>query len=87
MHWHHGDLPAGNAQPVLAIPVLARRRVVAIALYGLHTSGVDLDADEVRAIERVTEAAGAAYDHVEAETFRRRCEDLERRLAVHARNG
>jgi hypothetical protein len=80
MRWRPEALPEGNARPVLAVPILARRKVVAIALYGQHSTGVDLDVDEVRAVERLTEAAGAAYDHVEAETFRRRCEDLERTL-------
>ncbi len=81
LRWHPAGLPEGNARPVLAVPVLARRRVVAIVLYGEHRSGADFDADEVRAIERVAEAAGAAYDHVEAETYRGKYEELERRLA------
>ena len=81
MRWRPLGLPPANAQPVLAVPVLARRRVIAIALYGEHTSGVDIDPDEIRAIEKVADAAGAAYDHVEAETFRRKYEELELRLA------
>ena len=81
IHWHALRLPGGSAHPVIAVPILARRNVVAIALYGQHQSGVDLDLDEVHAIERVAEAAGAAYDHVEAETFRRKYEELESRLA------
>jgi hypothetical protein len=81
IRWKPAGLPVENCCPLLAVPVLARRNVVAIVLYGLHSSGVDLDLDEIRSIERVAEAAGAAYDHVEAETFRRKYEELESRLA------
>jgi len=34
IRWTVSSLPLGLARPVLAVPVLARRRVVAIALYG-----------------------------------------------------
>jgi hypothetical protein len=44
-----------------------------------HSSGADIDADEIAAIERVADAAGAALDHVEAESLRRELEELGRR--------
>ncbi len=79
IRWTAPSLPLGLAHPVVAIPVLARRRVVAIALYGQHSSGADIDAEEVAAIERIADAAGAALDHVEAESLRREVEKLARR--------
>ena len=80
IRWPVDALPPGHARPILAVPVLARRQVVAVALYGQHYSGADLDADEVRVLEKVTDASGAAFDHVEAEVLRRRNADLEKRM-------
>ncbi len=82
IRWPLSSLPSGTARPVLAVPVLARRRVIAIVLYGEHTNGADLDGDEVRAIEGVVNAAGAAFDHVEAEQLRHEMESLRRELAL-----
>lgn len=79
--WLAQSLPTGLAHPVLAVPVLARQRVAAIALYGQHRSGADLDADEIAAIERVADGADAAFDHVEAENLRRENEAQARRIA------
>ena len=90
MRWAASSLPIGLAHPVVAVPVLARRRVVAIALYGQHANGADIDADEIAAIQRVADAAGAAFDHVEAENLRReneaqahRIEELMQQLDPH----
>ncbi|HEV3153761.1 MAG TPA: hypothetical protein VGZ02_08165 [Candidatus Baltobacteraceae bacterium] len=70
IRWPVEGVPHGRARPVIAVPVIARRRVIAIALYGEHAGGADLDADEIGAIENLAEAAGAAYDHVEATELR-----------------
>ncbi|MBV8639660.1 MAG: hypothetical protein JO322_16390 [Candidatus Eremiobacteraeota bacterium] len=84
IRWTVSDVPSGVAHPVLAVPVLARRRVLAIALYGEHTNGADLDGDEIRAIGGVADAAGAAFDHVEADQLRREMESLRRELGQRA---
>jgi hypothetical protein len=78
--WAGISLPIGLAKPVLAVPVLAGRRVVAIVLYGQHRSGADIDAEEIAEIERVAEAAGAAFGHVEAEDLHREREAQARRI-------
>lgn len=85
--WRAPSLPMGLARPVLAVPVLARQRVVAIALYGQHRSGADIDADEIAEIVRVVDGADAAFDRVEAENLRRENEALARRIEELARRG
>lgn len=57
---------SGKAEPVLAVPVVVRRSLQAVALYGAHANGADFDSDEVRSIEALATAAAAAYDHLEA---------------------
>ena len=80
MQWTAASLPTGLAHPVLAVPVLARGRVLAIAFYGQHHSGADIDPEEIAEIERVADEAGAAFDHVEAENLRRENEAQAHRI-------
>jgi hypothetical protein len=56
---------AGNG-PVIAVPVFVQERLHAIALYGAHTNGEDIDPDEAESLEAVCNAAGIAYDHLDA---------------------
>ena len=69
--WTAQDLPAAGAHPVVAAPVAARNRLMAIALYGPHRSGEALDPDERRMLLDLAGAAAFAYDHLEAEALRR----------------
>jgi hypothetical protein len=78
--WRRADLPSGSRCPILAIPIVVRHTLAAIALYGAHGSGEDLDPDEIRSILALAVAAGAAYDHINAEAYRRRSEDLSREV-------
>ena len=39
----YGDMPKGTALPVLAVPVIGRAGPVALALYGAHETGDDLN--------------------------------------------
>lgn len=68
--WTHPNMPAGIAAPQFAVPILSRRRLIGIALYGAHKSGSDLDPDEVSIIATLTRAAGQAYDQIEADELR-----------------
>lgn len=63
-------MPSGNAHPVLALPILMRHRVIAIVLYGMHNTGADLDADEIRSLEALANAAGTAFAQVDAQHLR-----------------
>lgn len=68
--------PVGDS--VLAMPVLLRDELVAIALYGPHRNGADIDPDEVRSVVLLVERAGAAYDHIEARALRSQVDALMR---------
>jgi hypothetical protein len=68
--WAPDGLPQGAATPQFALPILSRHRLIGIALYAAHTSGSDLDPDEVVIISGLTRAAGQAYDRLEADELR-----------------
>jgi hypothetical protein len=74
--WHRSDLPAERECPVLAVPITMRHVLAAIVFYGPHRSGEDLDPDEVKAVSGMAVAAGAAFDHLDAEKYRRKNETL-----------
>jgi hypothetical protein len=76
IRWPRPDLPHGVEEPMLAVPVLVRDRLIAIALYGSHRNGEALDPDEVASIDRLAGGAAAAYDHLEAEALRSEVELL-----------
>jgi hypothetical protein len=62
----NGHIGSPDENPVLAVPIFMRARLEAIALYGPHSNGEDIDTDEVTSIERVSSAAGLAYDQLDA---------------------
>ncbi len=68
--------PIRVSDAVLGMPVLLRDQLVAIALYGPHRNGADIDPDEMRGILLLVERAGAAYDHIEARTLRAQVDSL-----------
>jgi hypothetical protein len=55
-----------NGDAVLAVPVFVRSRLEAVALYGPHANGEDIDPDEAASLEAMCAAAGTAYDHLDA---------------------
>ncbi|HEY7993387.1 MAG TPA: hypothetical protein VID24_04220 [Candidatus Eremiobacteraceae bacterium] len=69
-------LPAGDASPIVAVPIVVRSQLEAVAMYGAHTGGEDLDPDEIGSLRRIGEAAGAAYYHLEADSLRSALEGL-----------
>ncbi len=90
---HNFDDSDGTTQddrtPVLAVPVFVRSRLEAVALYGAHVNGEDIDPDEVAALKNICIAAGTAYDHLDAlrmtrelEKFRALAERQAREIAV-----
>ncbi len=44
--WNAGDLADSPARPVIAMPVFLRQRLEAIALFGPHKNGADIDPDD-----------------------------------------
>ena len=86
--WRTQGVPEEPAHPVLALPIIVRRELAAIVLYGAHVHGEGLDPDEIEAIAGLAPGAAAAYDHLEAESMKgavesitRECELLRTRLA------
>jgi hypothetical protein len=69
-------------EAAVAAPIFFHGELTAIVFYGFHTNGTDLDGEEVAILERLAEAAGAAYDHLEAQALRRENELLRTKLAV-----
>jgi hypothetical protein len=74
--------PAGPRQPALAAPVCNPLRCFAIALYGSHDSGADLDGAERGLIGKLAATAAVAYAQVEAQALRERVVALERELSL-----
>ncbi|HEY5425815.1 MAG TPA: GAF domain-containing protein [Candidatus Tumulicola sp.] len=76
LRWPRADLPAGTQQPLYAVPIAIGNRVEAIALYGGHSGGEDLDPDERRSLRGLAGGAALAYDHLLAQSLRRSLEKL-----------
>lgn len=74
--WHPNGLPAGDKAPTLAVRVLLRGDVFAIALYGRHVNGAEISRDEQELLHSVAANAAAAFDHLDAERTRREIEAL-----------
>lgn len=73
-------MPAGHAQPVVAVPVMSRASLLAVALYGGHTAGDDLLEEEIALLKKLARGAAAAYERVEAAELRRQVEELRDEL-------
>jgi hypothetical protein len=82
--WRRVDIPGGGSAPVLAVPVASRTDLIGMVLYGAHTGGGDIDAEEAGLLERLVRYAGFALDALEAERLRR--EHEEQRAEVAALN-
>jgi hypothetical protein len=81
VRWHREDLPVATARPLLALPVTVRRRLAAFVLYSGHCGGEALDPTEQHSVGALAVGAAAAYDHLEAESLRRRVIELEEVIA------
>jgi hypothetical protein len=77
-------LPSGLRRPILAIPIANRVRCFAVALYGPHASGTDLDSNERAMLGRLGDRAADCYAQLETEDLRRRIAALERELSALA---
>lgn len=68
----------------VAIGVFSHSALSAVALYSPHRDATELDGDEVALLERLADAAGTAYDRLEAEALRARVAILEAELQTSA---
>ena len=78
IHWSRDEAPSGAARPALALPITVRHELAAIVLFGAHRGGEDFDPDELQWLTALATAAGAAYDHLEADELRQSLEQLKR---------
>jgi hypothetical protein len=74
------NLPSGLSRPVLAVPVVNPVRCFAVSMYGPHTSGTDLDANERAMLARLARQAAAMYAELETGELREKVRLLEREL-------
>jgi GAF domain len=75
-------LPADEAAPAFALPVVGGNRIYAILLYGEHRSGDPMDAEEARLLVRLAQAAANAYEHLLLLERDREIDRLRSRLAL-----
>lgn len=76
VRWPRENIPSGVAQPIYAVPIASGHKLSAIALYGGHAGGEDLDPDERRSLRGLAAGAALAYDHLAAEELNRKVEEL-----------
>jgi hypothetical protein len=80
VNWARAGFPADARGPALAVPIVVRHQLTAIMLLGPHASGEDFDPGELRLLESCAVAAGAAYDHLEADALRSMTDDMRRTI-------
>jgi hypothetical protein len=67
---------ADGADASIAVPVFSHGDLDAIVFYGVHRNATELDGDEIALLEKLTDAAGYAYDRLEATSLRERIERI-----------
>jgi hypothetical protein len=77
-------LPSGLMQPIVAVPVGDRIRCLAIALYGPHNTGNDLNHDERVMLAELAEKAACAFLKLDHDQLCRRIAELEHELETIA---
>ena len=70
-------LPGGLARPVYGVPVANRFECYAIALYGPHAAGANLNEDERATLAQLAALAGDVWTKLDHEALRRRNEALQ----------
>jgi hypothetical protein len=60
--WKDVSVPSGPARPLILMPIILRREVVALVLYAAHTNGADIDPNEARGLAELCTAAVFAFD-------------------------
>jgi len=73
-------LPDGLRRPILAVPVGDRLRCLALALYGPHAAGTDLNHDERAMLTNLADLAASAFMKLDHDRLCRRIAVLEAEL-------
>jgi len=77
-------LPGGLMRPILAVPIGDRLRCLALALYGPHATGNDLNDDERTMLTELADKAGSAFMKLNDDELRQRIATLESELETMA---
>jgi uncharacterized small protein (DUF1192 family) len=77
-------LPGGLMRPILAVPIGDRLRCLALALYGPHATGNDLNQDERTMLTELADKAANAFMKLNDEELRQRIATLESELQTFA---
>jgi tryptophan-rich sensory protein len=75
-------LPSGLKRPILAVPAANPIHCFAVALYGPHASGADLDTYERAMLTRIAEDAAAVYAELEINQLRSRIATFEQQVST-----
>jgi hypothetical protein len=76
------DFPREAAFPAIVVPVRAHGELLALALYGPHLSGDDLNSEECALLARFAADAARGYDRAEIIALRKRLSELLRGVSV-----
>jgi len=80
--WDQQGMPTGLELPSLSAPLCSGiPEATAVALFGPHLAGNDIDADEREMLGRLAEKAAAASERVIADLLRREVAQLRKQLA------
>ena len=77
-------LPVGLMRPILAVPIGDRLRCLALALYGPHATGNDLNHDERTMLAELADKAASAFMKLNDDELRQRIAMLESELETFA---
>lgn len=83
MTWSCVNVPQGVELPVVAIPIgTGADTLYAVALYGAHNTGDDLNADERKLLFDIAQKAATAYEHLQAKLLQGEVERLKHQLEI-----
>ncbi len=81
--WHRPGLPEDDQMPCLAVPISGgAKEAVAIALFGPHVTGSDINRDEQELLRAFAEDAAVGYDRLEVDALRSEVQTLRAKLAA-----
>jgi hypothetical protein len=81
--WDRLGLPSGLEAPCLAVPVRSEiPEATAVALFGAHQTGNDIDADEREMLDMLAARTATAYERVIADLLRQEVRQLRAQLAM-----
>ena len=79
--WQANDLPTGLEAPCLSVPVRSEiPEAKAVALFGPHETGNDIDEDEREVLDQLAERAAAGYERVITHLLREEVAELKAQL-------